>query len=123
MKLYEYRTDGTRVLWRETASTVVLWRDAVSTGNSMSMTAKAAGILTEGWRTMTPAEVNAWCFGAKAIPAGIPDDDWQGMYNVAAKRAVLAEAEVRSLQTALAALKARDIRICLHCGREQEGVK
>jgi hypothetical protein len=54
---------------------------------------------------------------------GIPDDDWQGMYNVAAKRAVVAEAEVRSLQTALAALKARDIRICLHCGREQEGVK
>jgi len=54
---------------------------------------------------------------------GIPDDDWQGMYTVAAKRAVEAEQHVRRLQTELAALKARDIRICLHCGREQEGVK
>ena len=123
MKLYEYRTDGARVMWRETASTVVLWRDAVSTGASMSMTAKAAGILTEGWRTMTPAEVNAWCFGAKAIPPGIPADDWQGMHTVAAKRAVVAEDHVRCLQTELAALKARDIRICLHCGREQETTK
>ena len=46
----------------------------------------------------------------------IPADDWR-------KCAVAAEAEVRSLQTALAALKARDIRICLHCGRVQETTK
>jgi hypothetical protein len=105
MKLYEYRTDGTRVLWRETASTVVLWRDSVSAGVSMSMSAKAAGILTEGWRTMTPAEVNAWCHGAKAIPPGIPDDDWQGMYHVAAKRAQEWEDKAKALQAELDKLK------------------
>ena len=51
---------------------------------------------------------------------GIDDDDWQGMYHVAAKRAVAAEDHVRCLQAELADLKGRDVRVCLHCGREQE---
>lgn len=51
---------------------------------------------------------------------GIPDDDWQGMYHVAAKRAQAAEDKIRCLQAELADLKGRDIRVCLHCGREQE---
>lgn len=47
-------------------------------------------------------------------------DDWQGMYHVAAKRAATAEVRIRCLQAELADLKGRDVRVCLHCGREQE---
>ena len=51
---------------------------------------------------------------------GIPDDDWQGMYHVAAKRAATAEDRIRCLQAELKDLKGRDVRVCLHCGRAQE---
>lgn len=106
MKLYEYRTDGKRVLWRETAKTAVLWADAVSAGIRMKMNAKGAAIFTDGWRTLTRAETLAWCYGSKAIPPGIPADDWQGMYRVAAARAEAAEAEVRRLADRIDELEA-----------------
>ena len=51
---------------------------------------------------------------------GIPDDDWQGMYHIAARRAVEAENRIRYLTAELAAYRGRDTRVCLHCGRAQE---
>lgn len=115
MKIGEYRTNGLAVVWMWTEFVALFWKDEHTSSVEIHLTPASHDAFNR-WRLMTITEATAWCHGGKAIPAGIPDDDWR-------KRAVLAEAEVRSLQTALAALKARDIRICLRCGREQEGVK
>ena len=52
----------------------------------------------------------------------IPDDDWKGMYHIAARRAVAAEDRIRCLIAELDAYRGRDTRVCLHCGRAQEEI-
>ncbi len=119
----EHKTNGQDVIVLRGNGSAFHWVDAASCGVEVSGEWAATATAGPEWRTMSEAEAWAWlCMVPKRID-GIPDDDWQGMYHIAAKRAVEAEQHVRRLQTELAALKARDIRICLHCGRVQEGVK
>ena len=101
MKIGEYRTNGKQVAYRRDANSLMLWADAESMSTTRPCADGNAEILTHGWRTMLPGEVALWCAGP-GIEPGITADDWIGMYNVAAKRADAAEAEVKRLEAIIA---------------------
>ena len=103
MKIGEYRTNGKSVAYRRDANSLMLWPDAESMSTTRPCTDGNAEILTHGWRTMLPGEVALWCASPGFVP-GITADDWIGMYNVAAKRADAAEAEVKRLKAIIASM-------------------
>jgi hypothetical protein len=104
MKIGEYRTNGQAVVWMWTEFVALFWKDEHTSSSEIHLTPASHDAFNQ-WRLMTIVEATAWCHGAKAIPPGIPADDWQGMYHVAAKWAQEWEDKAKALQAELDNLK------------------
>ena len=105
----EHKTNGQDVIVLRGNGSAFHWVDAASCGVEVSGEWAATATAGPEWRTMSEAEAWAWlCMVPKRIE-GIPDDDWQGMYHIAAKRAQVAEDALAAVRKAVQASEVKPL--------------
>jgi hypothetical protein len=104
-----YRTNGKEVILLQGTGVAVHWIDEASPGSDVDEAWAVKAAFTSGWREMDKRESCKWQREMPRRVPGIPADDWQGMYHVAAKRAQVAEDALAAVRKAVQASEVKPL--------------